>query len=233
MTFADLMGSFVGLLFTLFVFSYILGDNPLFRLAIYIFIGVASGYAAIVALNSVLLPQLVVPLLGVSRLARVLSLVPLVFSLLLITKLFPRFARIGNISMAFLVGVAAAAVIGGAVTGTLFPQIQASINLYDLRGGAAPGGSLPVQLANGSIILVGTVASLAYFHFGVRQAGAASYSTVSEQIASWIEGVRLVGQIFIAVALGYLFAGVYTSALTALVERLGFFVNFVRSILLF
>ena len=233
MTFADLVGGVIGLLFTLFVFSHILGDNPLFRLAIFIFIGVASGYAAIVAINSVLLPQLVVPLLGGNRLEQVLSLIPLALSLLLITKLFPGLARIGNISMAFLVGVAAAAAIGGAVTGTLFPQVWASINLYDLEGGAVPGGSLPVQLANGSIILVGTVASLAYFHFGTRQPGDRSSGAVSEQRASWIEGVRSVGQVFIAVALGYLFAGVYISALGALVERLEFFVSFFRSILRF
>jgi hypothetical protein len=226
MTIADLAGGIIGLLFTLFVFSYLLGDNPLFKLAIYIFIGVASGYAAIVAFNSVLLPQLVIPLLSPNRLEQVVGLIPMILSVLLITKLFPRFARIGNISMAFLVGIAAATVIGGAVTGTLFPQIQASINVYDLRAGAVPGGSLPVQLANGSIILIGTVASLAYFHFGTRYSGAEP-----ERRANWLEGIRLVGQVFIAVTLGYLFAGVYTSALAALIERLQFFVNFIRNLL--
>ena len=36
------------LLLTLMVFSYLIGDNPLFRIAVYLFIGVSSGYAATV-----------------------------------------------------------------------------------------------------------------------------------------------------------------------------------------
>jgi hypothetical protein len=41
LTLPDLLGGFVGLLLTLLVFSYLLGDNVLFRITIHIFIGVA------------------------------------------------------------------------------------------------------------------------------------------------------------------------------------------------
>ena len=45
----DLAGTILGFFLTLMVFSYVFGDNGLFRAAIYIFVGVASGYAAVVA----------------------------------------------------------------------------------------------------------------------------------------------------------------------------------------
>ena len=44
----DLLSAILGLIFTLMVFSYLLDDNPLFRVAVYIFIGVSAGYAATV-----------------------------------------------------------------------------------------------------------------------------------------------------------------------------------------
>jgi hypothetical protein len=42
----------------------------------------------------------------------------------------------------------------------------------------------------------------------------------------FIEFTALVGSIFLAITLGVLFAGVYTAALTALIERLHFFGTF-------
>ena len=54
----ELISGIIGLIFTLLIFSYLIGDNPLFRMAVYIFIGAASGYAAVVICYSVLLPKL-------------------------------------------------------------------------------------------------------------------------------------------------------------------------------
>jgi hypothetical protein len=45
-----------GMVFTLMIFSYVIGDNFLFRLALYIFTGVSAGYIASVAWWQVLLP---------------------------------------------------------------------------------------------------------------------------------------------------------------------------------
>ena len=58
----DLVAGILGFIFTLLIFSYLIGDNPLFRVAIYIFIGVSSGYIAAVALWQVIIPRLLYPL---------------------------------------------------------------------------------------------------------------------------------------------------------------------------
>ena len=50
------IGLWAGLVLSLMVFSYVLGDNVLYRLAIFIFIGLAAGYVAVVTVESVLLP---------------------------------------------------------------------------------------------------------------------------------------------------------------------------------
>jgi hypothetical protein len=227
LTLADLFGILIGFFFTLMVFSYILGDNPLFRLTLHLFIGVAAGYAAIVAIYSVILPRLVVPLLSDKPGEQLLTLIPLLLSLLLLTKILPQLSRLGNVSMAFLVGVGAATAIGGAVTGTLFPQTTASINLFDLPSIKASGENLWFQLVNSFIILLGTITTLIYFHFGTP-----SRLTKASNLRAGIENLGQIGQFFIAITFGVLFAGVYSAALSALIERLTLFVDFLKPLLL-
>jgi hypothetical protein len=220
---ADLTGGIVGFLLTLFVFSYLLGDNPLFRLAIYLFIGVSAGFAGIVAINSVLLPRLIAPLFSNSFSRLIQAVVPLLLAVLLMAKLSPRISRLGSIPMAYLVGVGAAAAVGGVVLGTLYPQVNSSVNLFDLQVAVDRGMNVGFYLVNGGIILVGTITSFAYFHFGAQR----RQNQVPVRQA-WIEELSQIGQLFIAITLGVLFAGVYSAALAALVERLSFLVDFLR-----
>jgi hypothetical protein len=214
----EFISGLVGLLLTLMVFSYLIGDNPLFRIAVYLFIGVASGYAATVVWHYVLAPRLFQALGSFNPLA----IIPLILGLSLLTKLVPRLSWIGSFAMAILVGVGAAAAVGGALIGTLLPQAQAAIDGFDFRS-AGGGPNAFLQLAEGGVMFLGTVFTLASFHFSAGRAadGAPKRNRI-------IEGIAWVGRIFIAITLGALFAGVYVSALTAMIERLSFILNFIR-----
>jgi hypothetical protein len=217
----EIISAFVGLILTLMVFSYLIGDNPLFRIAVYLFVGVASGYAATVVWHYVLVPKLFQPLATLNP----LSFVPLVFGISLLAKLSPRISWIGNFAMAVLVGVGAAAAIGGALLGTLVPQFQASIDAFDFRS-AGGGANAIVTLAEGMVMFVGTVLTLASFHFS---AGRAADGTPKRNRI--IEGIAWAGRLFIAITLGVLFAGVYMAALTAIIERLSSVLNFIRQLM--
>ena len=46
---------------TLMIFSYLLGDNPLYRLALHIFVGVSVAYLFVLALQAVIIPALSMP----------------------------------------------------------------------------------------------------------------------------------------------------------------------------
>lgn len=56
----DLVTGALSLLFTVMVLSYLIGDNPLFKIACLI-VGVASGYAAAIVIWQVLVPKLFLP----------------------------------------------------------------------------------------------------------------------------------------------------------------------------
>ncbi len=124
--------------------------------------------------------------------------------------------------------------ISGAVRGTLFPQIIASINLFDRDVIAASGESSLLWFANASILLVGTLSALASFHFGGRIRRSAPAKEEQEQAPQRnlvIEAIARLGRMFIAITFGVLFAGVYSAALSALIERLFFLVNFIKPLL--
>lgn len=201
----ELISAIVGFLLTLMVLSYLIGDNPLFRLALYLFIGVSSGYAATVIVYHVLLPKLT------EIQSNVLLVIPLILGASLLTKLSPRTSWIGNFAMAMLVGVGAAAALSGALLGTLIPQAQAAMDAFDLR----TSDSAFLQFANGVVMLIGTVVTLAAFQFGAKRA---PDGTIKRNVL--LEGTAWVGRLFIAITFGVLFAGVYMAALTAMIERL-------------
>ena len=217
----DLITGGISFLLTLMVLSYLIGDNPAFRVAVYIFIGVSAGYAAAVAWHQVLRPHLIEPLISGSLSDRLLAVVPLALGLLLLFKLSPRTARLGTPSMAFMVGVGAAVAVGGAVMGTLFPQTRASMSALDLSGA---GQYWLERLSEGIVMLVGTVATLVYFHYGAKAAAN------GPQRSKLVNGLSWVGQVFIAITFGVLFAGVFVAAMTALIERLNFMITFLSSL---
>jgi len=225
LTLSDLVGALISFTFTIIIFSYILGDNPLFRLVTHIFIGVAAGFAVGMIFYNVILNQLFFPFIERPVATYLYVIPPVLMGIGLLAKLFPGVARFGNPVMAYLVGVGAATAIGGAVLGTVFPQIGGLARLFDLEAGLATGANIVTILAKGLLILVGTVATLAYFQFGVKS----SPNPMGTQ--SWMDILRLIGKVFIAITFGYIFAGVFSAALTALIERGNFIIIMLQQFL--
>lgn len=205
----DAIGLWVGAILTLLVFSYLLGDTPLFRIAQAVFVGVAVGYATTVAVYTILLPRLFVPLAVAPALNWPL-LVPLVLGLLLLAKVKSAWAPIGNISVAFLFGVGGALAIGGAISGALYPQVAATGSAISLQQGTA-------ELIDGVILVIGTIGALLSFRFVVG--GQRPAARVLSLVASrW----GYLGRLFILVAFGAIFADTAASRISVLIGRMYF-----------
>ncbi len=219
----DFIGLSLGFLLTILVFSYLLGDNPFFRLAIHIFIGVAAAYVAIITINNVLIPRLIIPLITGTQGERLLSILLFIPSLFLFLKVTP-LRNYGTWTVAILVGIGAAAAVGGAITGTLFPQILGTINSVDPSAYTITTSRWN-QAINGFIIVIGTLTTLIYFHYGTQDAPGQS-----EKRLPIIEHISNVGKVFLAITFGALYAGVFLSSLAALVERISSFWDFLNSV---
>ena len=213
---ADLMVGAVAFVLTLMTLSYLVADNPAFRVAVHIFVGVAAGYVAAVAWWQVLWPDLLLPLASGTAVRRAALAIPLLLSGMLLMKAWPPLTRIGAPAIALLVGATAAVAVGGAVQGTLIPQTYAPVDALGIQNAHTPD-----MLVNALLVLAGVVSSLAYFHFSARTRADGSIRRFAP-----LEMIAAVGSVFLAITLGVLFAGVYSAALTAFIERLHFLGSF-------
>ncbi|NDJ63268.1 MAG: hypothetical protein GYB67_19260 [Chloroflexi bacterium] len=201
----EALGLTIGFVLTLFVFSYLIGDNFLYRLAIYVFVGLAAAFITLVTVESVLLPWLSATVLSGQPDSQIVGLIPLLFGLLLLLKAVPRYSRLGNLPLAFIVGVGAAVAIVGAVTGTLLPLTGAVVE------------SPRVDPINGVIVVLGVVTTLVYFQYTARRLpGGVTRRGVLVRLMSFV------GQGFIVVTLGALYAGAILTGLVIFSERIAF-----------
>ena len=221
----DVVLGVIGIALSVMIFSYLLGDNFFFRVALYVLVGVSSGYAAAVLVTKVILPRLIEPLKQSGTDAFWLGLVPLVLCMLLTLILIPRLVKAGTLPLAFLAGAGAAIAIAGISRGTLAPQLLAVVNrfspeLLQNNTGVDWGG-----IVEALFILLGVVSVLFYFHHRLSRKSAGT------QRPLLVEGISSVGQIFLGISLGMLFVGFYSAALTALIARMFWLKEFILALL--
>jgi hypothetical protein len=220
MSLPDLVLGIIGLALTVMVFSYLIKDNVFFGIALYLLVGVSSGFATLLIIRSVILPMLISPLTQPGTQAFYLALVPLLLSILLVLMLFKRGSRMGRIPLAFLVGVMTAMALMGISRGTLAPQVLSIF--YWFSPGIVAGWSAIRWwgLVEGIAILIGVVAVLTFFEDRQRKISQKNPSS------PLLKGVSKVGQVFLGVTFGALFVGILSSALIALIGNLSAIVDF-------
>ena len=205
----DQIGVIVGAVLTLFILSYLIGDNILYRLATHVLIGVGAAYVTVTVIADVLWPRLVKPILERSSAQPIDVLVAgigLILGVMLLFKALPRFAFVGNIPIGYLVGVGAAVALGGAVFGTLGAQTVATA----LPPGGplhGPNSDFTINFLLNVIIMLATVTTLLSFSF---------FRAAPRGVLS---GLSSIGRFFLALALGATFALVYVASVTVLIDR--------------
>ena len=209
----ELIGILIGFTLTLFIYSYLFGDNPLYRLAVHVLVGVSAAYAAVFIVAQVLLPiynQIARDPISPSSL---LWLIPTAMALLLIIKRLPA-TWLGNIPVAYLIGVGAAIALLGAIQGTLLPQIFGI-------------GQASTAVASFVTVLF-TAITLFSFQFTTFKKGD---DDAEWNPPAWQRGVQFAGQVLLTIMFGALFTAVLTTSLTLFVERITYFIAQLMEIL--
>lgn len=206
----------IGVVLTFLILSYMLWDNPLYRLALHLFVGALIGYSFGIVLRDVLYEMMLTKLPGDP-----LLVIPLVLGILLFFKGFPRQAYIGNFSIAYLIGVGTAVALSGALLGSIVPQVEATGRALS----SASQASFRFGLLDGLTIVIGTVCTLMAFTF--------TASKRSGLAGVWIRLVRAigwVGRIFLIFAFGVAFAGALTTSLSIFIGRVQYIIDFVANL---
>ncbi len=201
-----LVGGGIAALLSLLVLSRVIADNPLYRLAQYLLVGVALGYAAAVLVGQ----TLIAPIRQIATLqAPPATIIVLSVGGALALLLAPRFgsqraSALANIPLAVLFGTGAAIALVGAARGTIVPQLLDTIAQERL---AAPDLASLVGVVT---LIVTVVATLLSFRYAQR----------ADRPSRLMAAARGLGRGLILASFGVFLAATIRTYLAALVTQL-------------
>lgn len=160
----ETIGIWVAAIFTIGIYSFLYKENPLYRLAEHLVVGISTGYFMVLTYTRVLEPRLINPLMNGEENAWIL-IIPAALGLLYITRFFPNVAWLSRYPMAFVMGASMGVGFPLSMKSQVLRQLEATIlPLYQ------PG--IPWDVAVGNIVIVlGTLAALIYFFFSKPHKG--------------------------------------------------------------
>ena len=217
-------GVWIAALLTLCIFSFLYKDNPFYKFAEHLFVGVSAGYYMILNFWTVLVPNLVEPLwrnltgrelwggapyvtsrpgLFAAELGdyRGLLIITAVFGVFLFTRLFGRIGWLSRWPLAVIIGVYAGIKTTGFAQGDFISQVHASLqplvypNLLDS--------------VSAIVFTIGLITSLLFFYFSREHKGVLGMTTT-------------VGIWFLMVGFGAGYGYTVMSRISVLIGRLQF-----------
>ena len=173
MPFDVIIGAWVATGLTLFIFTFLYEDNPIFKLAEHLYVGISVGYTIVKAWDTVIVHLIYVPMIKEGDWS---LLVPVGLGLLMLARYVPKAAWLSRYAFAFIVGVGSGLAIPRTISFFILKQVEDTIRpllsaLPD--GGVTFTATLlnPASNLNAIILLVGVVSVLFYFFFSLEHTG--------------------------------------------------------------
>ena len=155
---------------TLSLYTFLYKDNPLFKFAEHIYVGVAAAYVFGQVWYPTLYGEIIGPMTGSDESSSSTTwwlLVPTLLGCLMLTRFSARIGWLSRIAFAFFVGLGAGFAIPRTISSYILAQVEPTLSPL----------SLSVEGLNLLIILVGVVTVLIYFFFSVEHTGVVGHAS--------------------------------------------------------
>ncbi len=203
----EIIGIIVAAGLSLSIYSFLYSDNPLFKFAEHLYVGISVGYLITLTVHQNLKQQVWDPLIskviqGDFREAEWLVIVPVIFGLFMFARFMPKIAWVSRYAFALLVGFGAGLAVPLIIPAYLFKQTQATLTPFN----SSPSiwGNICVF-----VIFVVVLSVLVYFFFSVKHEGP-------------IKPVARAGTYFIMVSFGATFGFTVMGRLALLIGQIEF-----------
>lgn len=191
----------IAAILTLAIFSFLYRENPFYRFAEHLYVGVANGYAITFYWHRVLVPTLFDRVGGSAPLGTKLWLIAVaLIGLLYFARFIPKASWLVRVPIAILLGYACGSSIPRAVEAEIIQQAKATVitpaNFHNLWQGIWA-----------VIILVGVICTMSYFFFSAEHRGA-------------LKPTAYAGVVFIMVGFGASFGYTVMARISLFIGRL-------------
>jgi len=202
-----LIATTLGALLTLAVYSFLYKDNPFYKFAEHLVVGVSAGYYLVIYYYNFIDPNVFSPVFLLRNgdtpirffgMDWWMALIPGLLGLLLYARFFPKIGWIGRWALGIYVG--------GYSGLEIAPTMQARV-LDQIRGGA-----LPLTSVTNVLLVVGLLGTLTYFFFSLKHKGV-------------LGGLARIGIVFIMVGFGASFGYTVMSRVSLLIGRMNFLLH--------
>jgi hypothetical protein len=221
----DILGIWIAAFLTIAILSFVFGDNPIYKLAEHIFVGVSAGYGVILALNQAIWPSIQMGLMPNQHFfIKFMTIIAIILGILTLIRLeifsyiLPSIVWISRIPIAFVVGIGSGITIVASIQGFIFPQVSATF-LPILSPNYTIDLSSPLNFLNSFllaigpiVILLGVVTALVYFYFSTEQKGI-------------ILGIAKIGILIMMITFGASFGYTIMARFSLLISRFYFLLS--------
>ena len=210
---AQLVGVWLSAFLTLAIFSFLYGDNPLYKLAEHIFVGVSAGYSVVIAYYEALLPDLINPLFRPKLVdlehPNYWLVVPGVMGIMILARFVPRYDWLSRWPIAFVIGLGAGASIPSSVQADIIIQLRETVAPLWTVDSSRPLGSVMWASFSSLVLAAGVLCTLSYFYFSLPHKGVLG---ATSRVGVW----------FLMVAFGASFGNTVMARLSLLIGRVQF-----------
>ncbi len=172
----------IGALLTLMIFSFLVKDNPLYKFAEHLFVGVSAAYWMVQGFWQEIIPNLLAKLFPASFANLVpaaqgqdpkwVYLIPLVLGIILLLRLVTPIAWISRWSMAFIIGYTAGSNLTRYLVSDFILQVKKTLELPLFVVDAANPLAAVMFTFSHIVIVGGVICGLIYFFFSKEHTGA-------------------------------------------------------------
>lgn len=155
-------------LVTLAIFSFLYRDNPLYKMAEHIAVGISVGFLVVTYYNNVFKPKVWDNVLHNGQFD---YLIPFFLGLILFTRFVPKIGWVSRWALAFYIGGFSGVSIPSTLEGRVLQQTEATIQpLVSIDATRSWSANL-LATADATFLIVGTLACLVFFFFSVEHKG--------------------------------------------------------------
>ena len=171
----------IGALLTLMIFSFLYRDNPFYKFAEHLFVGVSAAYWMVQGFWQQIMPNLFAKLFprafeGIVEAARGQApdwwyLVPLALGIILLTRLITPIAWLSRWAMAFIIGYTAGSNLTRYLVSDFVIQVRKTLALPLVVSGSEGPLHFVMHSISNLVIVGGLICGLIYFFFSKEHTG--------------------------------------------------------------